>query len=146
MKNIQTTKVLVGGCFDILHYGHITFLKKARKLGDYLVVALESDLNIKKIKGKKRPIHTQIQRKEILESLRFVDKVIILKNKMTDKDYLDLVKRIKPTIIAVTKDDPKIKNKIREAKNAGAKIVYIPKIKSLSTSQIISIWQSERQP
>jgi len=73
-------KVLVGGCFDILHYGHIHFLKNARALGDYLVIALESDKNIKRIKGSFRPIHDQDKRREILESLNFVDEVIILKD------------------------------------------------------------------
>ncbi|MBI3343244.1 adenylyltransferase/cytidyltransferase family protein, partial [Candidatus Gottesmanbacteria bacterium] len=59
-------KILVGGCFDLLHYGHIRFLEEAKKLGDHLVVALESDENVRRMKGEGRPIHTQAQRKEML--------------------------------------------------------------------------------
>ena len=68
-------KVLVGGVFDIIHYGHVHFLKNAKSLGDHLVVALESDKNVKRLKGEKRPIHNQNQRREMLESLEFVDEV-----------------------------------------------------------------------
>ena len=58
-------KVLVGGCFDLIHYGHIVFLKEARKQGDYLIVALESDDNVKKYKGENRPVHKQSERAEM---------------------------------------------------------------------------------
>ena len=62
--------VLVGGCFDLLHYGHIAFLKEAKKHGDYLIVLLESDENVRRLKGEGRPFHTQKQRKEMLASCR----------------------------------------------------------------------------
>ncbi|MDQ5953089.1 MAG: D-glycero-beta-D-manno-heptose 1-phosphate adenylyltransferase [Patescibacteria group bacterium] len=130
--------VLVGGCFDILHYGHIYFLKKAKALGNVLIVAIESDKRVRELKGEDRPIHSQEQRKEVLESLKFVDKVIILKDKMTDKDYLYFVKQIKPTVIAVTRGDPILEKKLAQAKASGAKLVKIPKIKSPSTSQILN--------
>lgn len=129
--------VLVGGCFDILHYGHIYFLRKAKTYGDYLVVFIESDKNIRKLKGNGRPIHNQDQRKEILESLKFVDKVIILKDKITDSDYLEFVSNIKPSVIATTKGDPMLGKKSAQAKVVGAKVVMIPKIKYLSTSKIL---------
>jgi rfaE bifunctional protein nucleotidyltransferase chain/domain len=131
--------VLVGGCFDILHYGHIHFLKKAKALGDYLVVALESDKNIRKLKGEKRPIHDQYQRREMLESLHFVDQVIILANKMKDQDYQKLVKIVNPQIIAVAAGDPIIKKKQKQAEEIDAKIVEIPKIKVPSTTQITKL-------
>jgi len=127
--------VLVGGCFDILHYGHIYFLKEARKLGDYLIVILESDARIKKLKGQKRPIHNQKQRKEILESLKFVDEVLISKDIMTDQDYENLVKKINPQIIAITKG-----NKTKtHAELVSAKVVEIKKIEGFSTTKILSI-------
>lgn len=129
--------VLVGGCFDILHYGHIYFMKKAKAHGDYLVVFIESDKNIRKLKGKGRPIHSQDQRKEILESLKLIDKVVILKDKMTDSDYLEFVTKIKPSVIATTKGDPLLGKKSDQAKIVGAKVVIIPKIKYLSTSKIL---------
>lgn len=136
-------KVLVGGCFDILHFGHIQFLKKAKKLGDYLVIALESDENVKKLKGINRPIHSQKQRKEILESLNFVDEVISLPKMKNDSDYETLVIKISPSYIAVTKGDHVISKKKNHAKKVNAKVVEIPKAKSLSTSDITKVLEKE---
>ncbi|MCX6704127.1 MAG: adenylyltransferase/cytidyltransferase family protein [Candidatus Woesebacteria bacterium] len=136
-------KVLVGGAFDILHYGHIHFLKKAKALGDYLIVALESDKNIKRLKGEKRPIHGQSQRREMLESLRFVDQVIVLADEMKDKDYAKLVKIVSPHVIAVTVGDPILSKKRKQAKEIGAKIVEISKIKVPSTTQIAKLLKLE---
>ena len=136
---MKLKKVLVGGCFDILHYGHIHFLKKASSLGTRLVVALESDSSIKRLKGASRPIHSQVRRKEMLESLSFVDEVIILKNRMRDGDYRKLVTSLKPQIIAVTKGDPVMAKKKAHADTVGAKIVEIPKIRVASTSRIAKL-------
>lgn len=133
MKNKKI--VLVGGCFDILHYGHVSFLKKAKSLGNILVVALESDENTKRLKGPKRPIHTQKQRAEILRSLRSVDKVISLP---PSPDYRRLTKQVKPDIIACDPEDKLLKNK-KEYESLGAKIVVIPKIKTPSTTQIAKL-------
>lgn len=131
--------MLVGGCFDVLHFGHINFLKKARELGNHLIIALESDKNIKRLKGAGRPIHNQNQRKEALESLRFVDEIIILKDKMTDQDYFDLVDKVRPCQIAVTKGDPLIDKKRAQAKRIGAKVSEIAKINALSTTEILEL-------
>jgi FAD synthetase len=142
MKKLKTEivdTVLVGGCFDILHPGHIYFLKHAKSLGNYLIVALESDKNIKKLKGKKRPIFGQNQRREMLESLRFVDRVLILADDMKDEDYMKLVKIINPGVIAVTEGDPVLPKKEQQAEEVGAKLVKISKIDTPSTSQIIKL-------
>lgn len=134
-RNDKIEVILVGGCFDILHFGHIYFLKKAKKLGDFLVVALESDENTRKLKGPKRPIHTQKQRVEILKSLRFIDKVISLP---PSPDYKLLIKKVKPDIIACDPKDNLLKNR-KVYENLGAKIVVIPKIKTSSTTQIAKL-------
>ena len=135
----KTKVVLVGGCFDILHYGHIHFLKKAKALGDCLVVALESDKNIKRLKGKSRPIHDQNKRREMLEALNFVDEVIILKDKMTDQDYMELVDKVRPCTIAVTEGDPMLRKKQKQAKEIGTEVVEIPKINVPSTTKIAKL-------
>jgi rfaE bifunctional protein nucleotidyltransferase chain/domain len=135
--------VLVGGCFDILHFGHIQFLKKAKALGDYLVVALEADINIRRMKGEKRPIFGQNERREMLMSLKFVDEVIILKDEMADQDYIDLVTRVRPFTIAVTEYDPIIDKKRKQAESVGAKLVEIPRLSVPSTSQILKILKIE---
>ncbi len=135
----QRRGVLVGGCFDLLHYGHVQFLKEAKAHGDYLVVALESDKNVHRMKGDSRPIHTQEQRKEMLESISFVDEVISLSPMSTDQEYADLVKRIKPHVIAVTDGDPIIDKKKQHADAVGAQLVVIPKIPTPSTSQLAKL-------
>ena len=139
IKNQCQTIVLVGGCFDILHYGHLKFLEKAKKDGDILIVALESDEKIKKLKGEDRPIHSQKQRAEMLTALRVVDFVICLPLMKSDQDYLELVKKVKPDVIAVTAGDPKLKNKKEQAKAISAKVkIVTPRLKTLSTQEIIS--------
>ena len=127
--------VLVGGCFDILHFGHIHFLREAKKLGDYLIVALESDENLKKLKGQGRPIHNQDQRSQILKSLNFVDEVLDLPPMKSDSDYEKMVIEISPHIIAIT-EGSKTKT---HADKVGAKVIEVPKIKVSSTSQIAKL-------
>ena len=102
--------VLVGGCFDILHFGHIQFLQKAKETGDYLIVALEPDERIINYKSR-TPVHTQKERACNLLALRSVDQVIMLPQLNGFDDYLGLVKNIKPHIIAITSHDPQQNNK-----------------------------------
>jgi len=106
-------------------------------------VALESDKNIKRLKGKKRPIHGQSQRREMLESLRFVDQVIVLADEMKDKDYKKLVGIVSPRVIAVTSGDPIIKKKRKQAEEIGADLIEIPRINVPSTSQISKLLDIE---
>lgn len=131
--------VLVGGCFDFIHLGHIRFLKEAKKHGNHLLIALESDENVRRRKGDNRPIHSQEQRKEILESLSFVDEVLALSTMTTNEEYYNLVTRIKPSVIAVTEGDPYTTNKQKQAGAVGAKLVVIPKLHTPSTSQLTKL-------
>jgi D-beta-D-heptose 7-phosphate kinase/D-beta-D-heptose 1-phosphate adenosyltransferase len=91
----MNNKIFTNGCFDLLHLGHIELLKYAKSLGDYLVVGLNSDQSVKKLKVDSRPINNEFKRKTILESLKFVDEVIIF-NELTP---LSLIQRIQPQII-----------------------------------------------
>ena len=137
---METKKiVLVGGCFDLLHYGHISFLKQAKALGDYLIVALEADQNVRFAKGDNRPIHSQQQRKEMLTSLSFVDEVIPLPPMNQDFQYFNLVEKIHPQIIAITEGDPVVDKKLKQAEQVGAKLVEIPKVHTPSTSQLAKL-------
>lgn len=131
--------VLVGGCFDLIHFGHISFLKQAKKHGNYLIVALESDENVRYMKGDARPIHTQQQRKEMLESLSLVDEVIPLPPMTSDADYFAFVNRIHPAVIAITHGDPIKEKKQKQADQIGAELVEIPKIHTPSTSQLAKL-------
>lgn len=142
MKKSETKKpkiVLVGGCFDILHYGHVCFLKEAKKLGDYLIVALESDETTKRLKGSNRPIHNQKQRKEILEALDFVDKVIMLPEMKSDEDYKNLIAKIKPDVIAITEGDSIKDKKEVHARMIGAKLVEIKRSADLSSTKLAKL-------
>lgn len=131
--------VLVGGCFDILHIGHVRFLSEAKGMGNYLVVLLENDQDVKRLKGENRPVFVQKERAEMLSSLRSVDLVVLLPTMQNDSDYLSLVKKIKPDIIAVTEGDRHIHKKNRQAKKVGATVRRVPVTKTFSTSTLAKI-------
>ena len=133
------TIVLVGGCFDLLHYGHIKFLEEAKSHGDWLVIALGSDENVRRMKGNSRPIHSQKQRKEMLEALSVVDEVISLLPMRTDLEYFDFVKKIRPSVIAITQGDPLEGKKEEQTKIVDAELIIIPKIHTPSTSQLAKL-------
>jgi|ERR1017187_1225736 rfaE bifunctional protein nucleotidyltransferase chain/domain len=73
LKNQDKKLVFTNGCFDILHSGHVDYLNKAKQLGDYLLVGLNSDISVKKIKGGKRPIIKEMERATLLDNLKCVD-------------------------------------------------------------------------
>jgi rfaE bifunctional protein nucleotidyltransferase chain/domain len=129
--------VLVGGCFDVFHYGHLKFLQAARNHGDALVIALESDEAITQRK-KRKPVHTQKERAEILASLHIADVIIMLDYLKTDEEYFKLVRLIRPSVIAVTEGDSQIENKQKQATAIGSRVeVVTPIVKDLSTTKII---------
>lgn len=138
-------KVLVGGCFDVLHFGHISFLSRAREYGDWLVIALESDQNVRERKGENRPIHNQLQRQSMLLSLRSVDDVILLPPMHGSDDYLHLVQTVKPSIIAITSGDTYKKEKTAQATSVDARIVEIPFTQTPSTTQLLKLLTIEPQ-
>ena len=140
MKSLNKKIVLVGGCFDILHLGHIVFLEKAKKEGNILVVLLESDKNIKENKGNDRPINNQENRAKFLNKLRMVDKVVKLPYMKSDEEYLKIIKKIKPEIIAVSENDENLDKKMKQAEEIGAKLIKVTNIiPHQSTSRIIEI-------
>lgn len=129
--------VLVGGCFDLLHLGHIRFLTAAKQQGDYLIVALEPDSRISKYK-KRKPVHTQEQRGEILKTLRVVDEVLLLPELNGFSDYMELVTTIQPHVIAATKGDPQLQNKIKQSEAVGAQMVtVVDRLEPFSSSGIL---------
>tara|TARA_B100000214_G_scaffold366523_1_gene335586 strand:+ start:203 stop:598 length:396 start_codon:yes stop_codon:yes gene_type:complete len=87
--------VFTNGCFDILHRGHIELLRFCKSLGGTVIVGLNSDKSVQNLKGEDRPINNQLDRKLLLESIRFVDDVIIFE----DETPYSLIKEINPDII-----------------------------------------------
>ncbi len=129
--------VLVGGCFDVLHIGHIEFLNAAKNQGDYLIVALEPDTSIESYK-KRKPIHTQLQRAKILSHLRDVDEVLLLPSLKGFEGYKKLVQDIQPSVIGVTQGDPQLNNKKLQADGVGAKVLEVlTHVDGYSSSKII---------
>ena len=94
--------VFTNGCFDILHSGHVQYLNEAKALGDRLVVGLNSDASVKRLKGNERPINNQDDRKFVLENLRAVDEVIIF----NEDTPLKLIEKVRPTILVKGGDWP----------------------------------------
>jgi FAD synthetase len=105
-------KVLVGGTFNLLHPGHLFFLEKAKKLGDYLVVVIANDKTVLRNKG--FLLMKAESRKKVLESLRMVDKVVI----GDEKDFMKVVRKVRPDIIALGYDqglDGDLRNRIEKS-------------------------------
>lgn len=123
LKNKKT--VLCGGCFDVLHDGHYKFLKESKKLGDLLIVMVESDERISKTKGKDRPKNKLPERLSELSKLDSVDIILPLERELSNKDYYNLVKELEPDIIAVTKGDPLLEIKKDQAIQVGGKVVEV---------------------
>ena len=121
--------MFTNGCFDILHIGHLKLLRHARSLGNKLIVAINSDASVKRLKGETRPINSQEIRKETLEQLGIVDEVIIFDE---DTPY-ETIKKIKPNII-VKGGDYTVETVVG---NDLAEVAIFPKVKGYSTTNII---------
>ena len=94
LKNNGKQVVFTNGCFDILHIGHVRYLKKCAKCGDILVIGLNSDNSVKRLKGETRPINNESDRAELLSELGFVDYVVVFE----EDTPINLLKEIEPSI------------------------------------------------
>ncbi|MCR4334908.1 MAG: FAD synthase [archaeon] len=131
------TIVLAFGTFDLLHPGHLSYLKQAREQGDKLIVIIATDANVKKIKGKK-PVNNQAHRKELVKALKIVDDAFIGE----EEDMIKSVEKVKPDVVVLgydqqpvnielqkTFDEKRIKAKIFRAKPFNEKQFKSSKIK-----------------
>lgn len=126
--------VFTNGCFDLLHLGHVRYLREAKKLGDLLIVGLNSDSSVRALKGRDRPYISEMERAEIIASLGCVDYVIIFPELRPD----NLIKIIQPDF-HVKGGDYKT-NQLPERKlvqSLGGKVIVIPPIKGRSTTSIV---------
>ena len=126
--------VFTNGCFDLLHVGHITYLEEAKKLGDRLIVALNSDNSVKKLKGAKRPIHKLKERAKQIAALDSVDWV----TSFTEDTPLKLIKELEPDVLVKGKDY-KVKDIAgsKEVLAKGGQVKTIKLVKGVSTSNLI---------
>lgn len=134
-EHLNKTIVFTNGCFDILHIGHVRYLQKAAQLGDILIVGINNDSSIKRIKGSSRPINSELERAEIICALEFVDYVVIFE----ENTPINLIKAIRPDIL-VKGDDYANEYVIgtKEVEARGGKLVLIPFVKGKSTTNIIN--------
>ena len=126
--------VFTNGCFDILHRGHTRYLAAARAMGDYLVVAVNSDRSVRAIKGPERPITPEDERAELLAALASVDGVVIFE----EEDPYRIIRYLVPDILVKGGDWPE--DKIIGAdvvKGAGGKVERIPFVEGHSTTDIV---------
>ncbi len=126
--------VFTNGCFDILHLGHVEYLRKAKKLGDILIVGLNGDLSVKKLKGDSRPINKENDRAKVLEALQCVDYITIFNEDTPEK----IIKKIKPDVL-VKGGDWKVKDIAGGdfVANSGGRVIAIPFVKGYSTTRLI---------
>lgn len=123
--------IWTNGCYDILHVGHIALFKYAKSLGSNLIVGIDSDNRVNKLKGNGRPINNQNDRKEMLESIKFIDEVIIFNTKEEMCDLL-IKKNINTIVIG---DD--YKNKPVTGSDIIEDIVFFKKIGNYSTTNYL---------
>ena len=130
-ENNNPKIVFTNGCFDILHRGHVEYLQKAKELGDLLILGLNSDLSVKRLKGENRPINNEEDRAIVLSALECVDFIIIF-----DEDTpFELLKNLKPDIL-VKGGDYKLENVI--GKEFAKETVLIDFVDGYSTTKIIN--------
>jgi rfaE bifunctional protein nucleotidyltransferase chain/domain len=126
--------VFTNGCFDILHIGHTRCLEEAKRLGDILVVGLNSDRSVRSIKEPSRPINPEAERAEVLSALASVDYVVIF----DQPNPLELIASLKPDILVKGGDwTPETTIGREVVEKAGGKVVIIPTVQCVSTSEII---------
>ncbi len=133
-KSAGRTIVLANGCFDLFHVGHIRYLREAKKHGDILVVAINSDASVRRLKGEGRPILPQTDRAEILASFSFVDYVIVFGEPTVERVLLTLEPTVHVKGGDYTEDTVPEKDTV---KRYGGKVVIAGGPKVRSTSEII---------
>ena len=133
-KLLDKKIVFTNGVFDILHQGHLSLLNQAAAFADILIVAVNSDLSVKKLKGESRPVNGEYSRALLLASLLMVDAVIIFE----EETPIDLIKTIKPNVLV--KGGDYTRDNIVGAKeilNNGGEVKIVPIEEGFSTSIII---------
>ena len=126
--------VFTNGCFDILHAGHVRYLAEAKKLGDVLIVGLNSDASVRKLKGAGRPVNSAADRAEVLAGLRAVDHVVVFEEDTAE----ELVRRLRPDVY-VKGGDYSLDRLPESAIVAsyGGRTVLVPMLEGRSTTQVI---------
>ena len=130
--------VWTNGCFDILHRGHIELFKYAKSLGDLLIIGIDSDRKVKNDKGEYRPINKEEDRKFMLESIKYIDKVFVFNSR---QQLEDLIKFTKPNIMVIGSD---WKGKEVVGQEHAQQLIFFDRIGNYSTTNIIKENKNEK--
>ena len=135
LRRLDGSKIVfTNGCFDIIHAGHVHYLHKAKNAGDVLIVAVNSDSSVRKIKGEKRPIVPQKERAAVVASLKSVDYVTIFE----ETTPIKLIEYLRPDILVKGSDWHEDKIVGRDSiLSWGGKVALIPLLEGASTTKII---------
>ncbi len=126
--------VFTNGCFDLLHRGHVEYLKKARQMGDLLVVALNSDASVRRLKGRRRPLTKQADRAAVLAALESVDFVTIF----NEGTPFRVIREIRPDVLVKGADWDKNKVVGKDAvESYGGTVKLVKFLKGYSTTRIL---------
>jgi D-beta-D-heptose 7-phosphate kinase/D-beta-D-heptose 1-phosphate adenosyltransferase len=134
MRQTGGSVVFTNGCFDVLHRGHVEYLEKAKALGDILIVGLNSDDSVRRLKGEKRPLNTQEDRGIVLSALRAVDYVLIFE----EDTPAEIISKLIPDVL-VKGGDYDIDEIVgrKTVWENGGDVITIPEIKGRSTKGLI---------
>ena len=130
----QHKLVFTNGCFDVLHRGHIYYLSRARELGDLLVLGLNSDESVTRLKGPGRPVNQQQARAEVLGGLAFVDHIVIF----PEDTPLNLINAVRPHVL-IKGGDYKVDDIVgyQQVRSWGGRVKIIPLLEGYSSTSII---------
>lgn len=140
LKKEGKTIVFTNGCFDILHVGHLRYLEEAKELGDILIVGVNSDASVKRLKGETRPINVELDRAELLAGLKAVDYTVIF----TEDTPVELISYLEPSI-HVKGGDYKVED-LPESKivfSYGGEVKILSLIDGKSTSNVVKKIQNK---
>lgn len=134
LKQERKTIVFTNGCFDLLHSGHVHLFNEAKKRGDVLIVAVNDDASVQKVKGPARPIFPLQERLEILEAIDVIDYLTFFSQKTPQK----IISQLLPDVL-VKGGDWKVEEVVgkKEVEDAGGEVVIIPYLEGRSTSDIL---------
>lgn len=127
--------VFTNGCFDIVHVGHVDYLERARLLGDKLVLGLNTDQSVSKLKGPSRPLQDEMSRQRVMASFWFVDAIVLF----DQETPYELIKAVQPDVL-VKGDDYTIDTIVGHdlVVERGGEVKTIPLVKGYSTSQVVA--------
>lgn len=133
-RALRQTFVFTNGCFDVLHPGHVELLREARRLGHYLLVAINSDRSVRGLKGAGRPLQDQAARATVLAALQAVDGVIVF-----DEDTpLEVIRALRPDVLVKGGDyTPDQVVGREEVEASGGRAVIVPLVPGHSSSEVV---------